>query len=92
MREMFTALNITCGKLMFSQTSVSHSVHGGVALVQGPVCGGGYVQGGTHPLIPPLIPSGSYHKYFHQAGGTHPTGMLSCQYCIVLGSKRMDRQ
>ena len=38
---------------------------------------GGYVQGlGTHLLL--LTPNGGHHTYSRQAGGTHPTGMLSC--------------
>ena len=86
---------------MFSQASVSHSVHcGGEGGVQGWTGKSrGYVWGGvvmskgggshpfprhwtrgglgvdTHPLL--LIPNGGHHIYGRQAGGAHPTGMLS---------------
>ena len=75
---------------MFSQASVSHSVHrGGDGYVQGcPGCG--YVQGvgmynGWARLL--LTPSGGHHTCSRQAAGMHPTGMLSCLFIIVIITK-----
>ena len=92
---------------MFSQVSVSHSVHGGgdsEYLVPGPFWGMsmaqgvgmsrrgvGYVQEGVGMSKGDvyvwvgyscnlLTPSDSHYMYGRQAGGTHPTGMLSCIY------------
>ena len=55
-------------KVMFLHLSVSHSVHGG---------GGCLVLGG---LVPGEVPGGDPHppRMATAAGGTHPTGMLSC--------------
>ena len=50
---MFTARNNSCGKVMFSQVCVSHSVHlsGGVSLQEGglPPGAGLPPEGGMHP-------------------------------------------
>ena len=41
---------------------------------------------GTHPQAcdPPLLTPNGYHqnKYGWQAGGMHPTRLLSCDFCI----------
>ena len=73
--------------VMFSQASVSHSVHGdrgGYPLYQplsrvgifvpGPLWGSGYVQRvGTHSPPPGLLRP----TYGHHAGAMHPIGTLS---------------
>ena len=67
----------SCGKVIFSQASVSHSVHGGWCL---PQCMLGYTPWADTPLKhtprreahPPEAPPST------AADGMHPTGMLSC--------------
>ena len=73
----------SCGKVIFSQASVSHSVHGGASTS---------VHAGIHPppgkhTPPPweAHPPGSTHPWeapptVTAADGTHRTGMLSCTY------------
>ena len=75
-------------KVMFLHLSVSHSVHGGGGLAPGR--GGGassreggcLLRGGGVPALgvwewrPPTA-----------AGGTHPTGMHSCNYNLIVYKK-----
>ena len=66
-----SALQQSCGKAMFSQAPVSHSVHLGTG-IPGPrslqglgMSRGGYVKAvGTPPT--PLTTSGDHHKYGRQ--------------------------
>ena len=53
---------------MFSEVSVSHSVHGGGGLPTE-----GIWEGQPNPKLPYLTSSGG-----HCSNGTHPTGMHSC--------------
>ena len=72
---LITARNSSYGKVMFSQTCVIPSVHGGVGF---PVCITGHMTrgsawGGADPLeIHGILQVRS------KAGGTHPTEMHSC--------------
>ena len=65
---LFSVRQRNCGKVIFSRASVSHSFHSGV--------GGGY-----SPTSPPIQWTWNTTGYGWQAGGTHPTGMLSCSFC-----------
>ena len=60
--------------------------------------GGGYVWGGvkdkrgwvpTHPL---LTPSGGHNTCGQQAGGKHPTGMLSCSTCFLISYSLQNKK
>ena len=80
---LFTARNSSCGKVIFSQACVGHSIHGrGSSLVGGAVPGG-MAEQGTPPwwqrMAPPLPGwQRTAPPYGQQAGGMHPTWMLSC--------------
>ena len=68
---------------MFSQASVSHSVHAlcprGVYMWGVGTQPWTWTRGGGYPTHPPLLtPSGGQRTYGRQAGSTHPTGMHSC--------------
>ena len=78
-------------EVMFLHLSVSHSVHGGVVSAS--------VYAGIHTLhsqeqTPPRSrhPPGSRHplcavhawKYGQQAAGTHPTGMHTCFFLVIV--------
>ena len=80
--------SLLCGRHTWSQLtsrrvgmSKGWYVQGMVGMYRGYVClwvgisrRGGYSRGTP-------TPSGSHHTHGHQAGGTHPTGMLSCFLC-----------
>ena len=73
----------SCGKVIFSQASVSHSVHGGCL----PQCMLGYTPPGKHSPSPEAHPPEAHppprntHPMVIAADGTHPTGMLSSLVC-----------
>ena len=70
---------------------------GGYVQAGGYVCKEWLCSGDGYPPLqtmdlkgyPPLLltPSGSHHTYYRQAGGMHPTRMLSCLvmifYCLL---------
>ena len=65
--------NEVWGKVMFLHLSVSHSVHGKGYLPLG--LRGVHPTGHTHP---PMV------ELAIEADGTHPTGMHSCFYIILI--------
>ena len=87
--------NEVWGKVMFSEASVSHSVHGGGVCLRGRV----YLQEGSasrgvclrgpvsRGVFPPQM---GYYGIQLTAGGAHPAGMHSCltiflqQNCMIL--------
>ena len=77
--------NEVWGKVIFSETCVKNSVHGGWGTTVGgglPQCMLGYhlpPEPGTPPGTPP--PAEHAGRYGQRAGGTHPTGM---QYCFPI--------
>ena len=92
---IITARKRSCGKVIFSQASVSHSVHRRVSgsvhagihptpRADTPSTGSTPPPGTTHPPwkahTPEAHPSSGAHT--PAADGTHPTGMLSC-LCLL---------
>ena len=76
----------SCGKVIFSQASVSHSVHGGCL----PQCMLGYTPKQTLPLPGSTSPQKHTLPEAHPrppppmvtaTDGTHPTGMVSSLVC-----------
>ena len=78
-RVVFTARNISCGKVMFSQACVILSVHGG-GLHLGRVCPGGLASGGSAWGV--QHPGGSTSRGVCILGGLHPRGSASRGFCL----------
>ena len=80
---IFTARKRSCGKIMFPQMSICSQVEGGLGTSHaswdrshGKVLPLSQTSDeGTSPSLPP--------PDIMQAGGTHPTGMLSCYLYFV---------
>ena len=91
---LFGVRNRSWGKVMFSQVSVSHSIHGGRGrylwslIPSGGISGARYIlyMGDGYVWRGGYVQGGRYSLpwtwdttgYGRQAGGTHPAGMFSC--------------
>ena len=75
--KLLSASNEVLDKVIFSQASVIHSVHRRGRCYNVTSC-----CHGQHTPWTPHKPPGQHTPPGRQAGGTHPTGMLSCSLKI----------
>ena len=87
--SIITVRNSSCGKVMFSQVCVKHSVHGGRVSASGlgrvPASGS---SGAVHPPGRHPHPRADTPETATAADGTYPTGMHSC---FTLHPVQVDR-